>query len=270
MWTVIGIVPRGFEAYARILHPAWRITGRSDNFIRTPVRWSEIASLRGTTPHRLMQWPQIWALPEFDSQAIDLCVSAGMAPVEGPDEGTLPAAVAGPLKAMLASRTNRFESCWFGVWVGYGCGYKPEIQKTKSIATESREWGLFRAPLEKLDFNFLDAAEEFGNTANLVWPDDRTWCVATEIDHTYTYVGGSGELISDILRSEDLEAYEVFPDDSAWVDTVNPPVAPGRRLRFTASPDRITMRERLASALTTLVARLRGLERGLVLEDPKR
>jgi hypothetical protein len=38
------------------------------------------------------------------------------------------------------------------------------------------------------------------------WPDDRAWCVASEIDLPYTYVGGSTELIGKILQHAALEA----------------------------------------------------------------
>lgn len=48
-------------------------------------------------------------------------------------------------------------------------------------------------------------------TANLVWPDDRAWCLATEIDSEVTYVGGSEELIAAVLGSEELETRAVSP-----------------------------------------------------------
>jgi len=58
---------------------------------------------------------------------------------------------------------------------------------------------------------------------NLLWPVDRSWCVATEIDFDSTLVGGSAELIAAVLANPDLEAFPVRPDDSlqADADTVN-------------------------------------------------
>jgi hypothetical protein len=41
---------------------------------------------------------------------------------------------------------------------------------------------------------------------NIWWPDDRAWCVASEIDLPYTYVGGSKELIEEIVEHPALEA----------------------------------------------------------------
>lgn len=44
-----------------------------------------------------------------------------------------------------------------------------------------------------IDQNGLDPL-----TPSLWWPDDRTWCVATEIDFRWTYVGGSQVCINEI------------------------------------------------------------------------
>ena len=83
--TVGGLVPGGFEAYARILHPAWRVRREGDRLVRSPVRWAEVATLRGTVAHRLMQWPQVWALPLFDDAAIAACADAGLRRDAPPD-----------------------------------------------------------------------------------------------------------------------------------------------------------------------------------------
>jgi len=58
------VVPTGFEAYARVLHPAWRETERG----LEPVRWSEIASWTGSTVHPMMQFHRIAKLPAHPGQ----------------------------------------------------------------------------------------------------------------------------------------------------------------------------------------------------------
>ena len=62
-------------------------------------------------------------------------------------------------------------------------------------------------------------------TPNLVWPDDRSWCVATEVDLDSTVVGGSRALVDDLLAAPDLEVLEVTERDSlGWYDdAVNVP-----------------------------------------------
>lgn len=65
---------------------------------------------------------------------------------------------------------------------------------------------------------------------NLIWPDDRSWCVATDIDQDTTYVGGSSRLVDDLVRCDSLEVHEVRADDGITEDSdrINPP-APERR-----------------------------------------
>ena len=58
-----AIVPNGFEAYVRVLHPA---TDTNDE----PMRWADVAAKSGRTMHRLAQFHAInrpplllWTLP---------------------------------------------------------------------------------------------------------------------------------------------------------------------------------------------------------------
>jgi hypothetical protein len=48
---------------------------------------------------------------------------------------------------------------------------------------------------------------------SLWWPDDRAWCVASEIDFCSTYVGGSPALIERVLGDDRLEAIPVRLED---------------------------------------------------------
>ena len=49
---------------------------------------------------------------------------------------------------------------------------------------------------------------------NLWWPEDRSWCVATEIDLHYTYIGAPRDLIHRLLAHPVLEAQEVPAEQS--------------------------------------------------------
>jgi len=50
-----------------------------------------------------------------------------------------------------------------------------------------------------------------GQCPNLWWPADRAWCVASEIDLLWTYVGGPCGLTSAILADERIEALPAAP-----------------------------------------------------------
>jgi len=65
---------------------------------------------------------------------------------------------------------------------------------------------------------------------NLCWPDDRAWCVATEIDLPETYVAGSEDCIERIQADDQLEAMRMGADARVDIDadTLNPPAAERR------------------------------------------
>ena len=78
------------------------------------------------------------------------------------------------------------------------------------VELPGRSYLLYKGPIEgALAF----PAPSF-QTPNLWWPSDHSWCVASEIDLNWTYVGGATALIQDLLRSRSLEAVPVEPDDS--------------------------------------------------------
>ena len=79
-----------------------------------------------------------------------------------------------------------------------------------------------RGPVGLAATNLADEPAE--QSANLWWPDDRAWFVATDIDLMTTYVGGSAACIADLLAADGLEAAVVPADQRVtWdADTVNP------------------------------------------------
>jgi hypothetical protein len=46
---------------------------------------------------------------------------------------------------------------------------------------------------------------------NLWWPDDRVWCVATEIDLNTTYIGCDQSTSEEILAMRAVEALAIDP-----------------------------------------------------------
>lgn len=238
--TLGGLLPSGFEAYARVLHPAWRVRREDGRLARSPVRWAEVAGIRGTVAHRRMQWPQVWALPMFDDPVIEACTEAVLEPIVQPDEGTLPPEVARALIEVLGEHTAAPGSCFVGVWPGFNREYRQGIPETGRISTRARDWDLFRAPLEALALDFFDIGTMFRQSPNLAWPEDRRWCLVTDIDLVSTYVGGPEALIAQILGHESLEAYEAVPEDRFWEDTENPlPPESKHRLGLIADDDMV-------------------------------
>ena len=205
------LLPAGFAAYARVLHPAVRYAGDDD----VDVSWAEVAEANATVAHPLVQWPAItggWEFVHEDDQS----------PLwdDSPAEGHLPVSVATPLTAVLRRHTTTPDDCWFGVWAGFGWS------TGTGTTLLGREYLLLRGPIDLAAAN--TAPEPAEQSVSLWWPADRAWCVVTDIDLMSTYVGGSAACIADLLAAPDLEVVPAAFGDRVdlGADDVNP--VPGR------------------------------------------
>jgi hypothetical protein len=208
--TDVGsLVPPVFPAYARVFHPAVRYDGDDD----VEVPWATVAAYNGTVAHPLMQWPAL-------TGAWDFLTEDSQPPVwdRAPDEGHLPVRTASRLVSVLAGHTATPDDCLFGVWSGWGLAEAT----APTLALPHRSYWLVRGPVALATANFADEPSE--QSAHLWWPADRAWCVATDIDLTSTYVGGSVACIADLLAAGGLEAAPAGTDQSTFfeADTVNP------------------------------------------------
>jgi hypothetical protein len=220
-----SLVPAGFAAYARILHPAVSRGGM-------PVRWDTVAAWSGGTVHPRAQFEAIARRRP--------AVAIEQAPFDQPPPvGRLPEPILAGLCDVLATHTRTPGRCWFCLWDGYGwvagsssfdtLGGGTPIPPAFDRATiegprvrlPEREYLLFEGP--------LDAASEMGwwlngrlvrpQSPNLFWPDDRAWWVATEIDLDSTFIGGSEALIDAMLRDARWEAWPAQPTDLVWASS---------------------------------------------------
>jgi hypothetical protein len=232
-WTVGSIVPTGFEAYVRVFHP---VEGLSDEL----TRWSEVAALSGRAMHPLAEFGLL-ARPAGE---------AGGGEPDGAEPSTgelLPALLLG-LAEVLRGHTRAPDACRFCIWEGgwvegpgsinvaVGATQEQRVEAQRQwedpwersfpgdvlaqprVCLPGRNYVLLEGP--------LDAVGEIGvrihwrgeqhfepHSPNLWWPDDRAWCVATDIDLDSTYVGGSAALVRDLLQDERFEALQVNASD---------------------------------------------------------
>src|SRR5438105_3236897 len=102
-----------------------------------------------------------------------------------PEIGSLPEQLVKPLMSVLSRHTSNPDRCWFAFWDGFG-GLRHEIALGPTFTVPHRSYHLLMGPLDAL----AESATGGGfQSANLWWPDDEAWCVATEIDLNTTYVG---------------------------------------------------------------------------------
>jgi hypothetical protein len=185
-----SVVPEHFEAYARILHPAWRGSVK--------VRWHELGPVGPTTRFEGLRAP-----PD----------------VEPPRAGSLEPDDLAALVGLLAGFTSG--PSWFGVWDGYGwmrgwpavadlaARSEPPPRRRGAappgprVEIPGRSLALYRGGIEAA---VALSGPPTSQSPNLWWPETRSWCVASDIDLPSTYLGGSRALVRRVLTDPRLEA----------------------------------------------------------------
>jgi len=226
--TCLGaIVPLGFEAYARILHP---VQVGADAW----VTWADVAARAGTPLAALSPWWRVAGRSDWHDQA-----------GEAPLEGCLPEHSFAALVELLAAGSGPDAPCVSAVWHGWGAlngagrvffswaddgspvdapprppasPYPPEVLDGPTLALPAREYWTFGCTLATADEPSRYDEWRTGDLAGwqspqLLWPLDRSWCVATEVDYDSTLVGGPACLVDAILADARLEAFAVSPMD---------------------------------------------------------
>lgn len=216
-YDVGSIVPATFAAYARVFHPAVRGEGGG----AAEVRWAEVAQANGRVMHPAAEWGSITG--SWDYQYSRSQPGIWDYP---PSTGELPAEVAARLAAVLSRHTSTPQRCWFAVWEGFA-DLPSQCRSAPRFELPHRGMLLLTGP--------ADAAAAFGSdswarqSASLWWPDDRAWCVGTDVDLMTTYVGVSTDCAGHLQTESGLEILAVSADQHVtWdTDTINPlPPAP--------------------------------------------
>jgi hypothetical protein len=206
-YAVGSLVPAGFEAYARIFHPAWAPSKRKD----TPVRWDAVAAWSGHAMHALAQWESL-------STPV-----AGIRPsppfVAPPDTDGLPPDTLAVLCGLLSARTQTVGDCFIGVWEGYG--WPVEMWGREVLDLEERTYVVRRGALGlALEIEWEPVpGQRLPSAPNLLWPADRRWFVASDTDLDSTYLGGSRDLVNALLEDHALEAWAVAASDGITRDS---------------------------------------------------
>lgn len=181
--TVASFLPGHFAAYARVMHPFVDLD--------EPVRWDELAGAGEPVPND----PR--AAAEFALKN-DLFMQARV--------GTLMPNAIDALVPMLRDATTTPDACYFAVWHGFSALAVPPDHEPR-LRLPHREYHVFRGAIEAARTSYSAIAGRH-HAANLWWPADHAWCVASEIDHAWTYVGGSRALIDAVLGDARLESIE--------------------------------------------------------------
>lgn len=137
--TMHDVVPRGFPAYARILHPGivrslpdrpvpsleeWERMPEADRealieqFRDEPVTWAEAAAAFGSVRHPLAQWQQL--VRAADGEDWHSRLAPDGREFSAPAEGQLAADVLARVAGHLAAHTSTPDDAVVAVWEGWG------------------------------------------------------------------------------------------------------------------------------------------------------
>ena len=225
--AVGGMLPRGFDAYARVLHPA-SVDDRA-------LSWAEVAERVGTplTPDKWFQ--------DLADSADELGYG-----FSAPRLGEIPDEVLSVLIPTLLSHTTSTQG-WFCLWEGWGFVHgtmgrtvfwpagSPSTGRASHFSARPAfdaadlracrlpwrpDYVLFAGQLEaigelgaEVTWDPIDGdgiqdrptTEVYTQTPSLFWPEDRAWCAANDIEASFTCIGGTVRLIDTLYSSAALE-----------------------------------------------------------------
>ncbi len=228
-YRVGNVVPQGFQAYARIFHPASRYFANRREW--GLVRWAQIASWTGRTAHAAMQFHSILGHPKNPAVKPEW----GRLPAEGSLDTDLIDSLIDTLSTFTTTRETCFFCIWEGAWHGYGATFAflsptgNAVRQQFDRERQTREQARSSEPLKIGLFDYLlftsslAVIPEMVESPSFWWPQDRAWCVATDIDMTSTFVGGTAECIASLVNHPDLEALPIDIETRIDVhgDTIN-------------------------------------------------
>ncbi len=239
------LIPRGFDSYARVLHPAYDGKGRD-------ATWAEVAAHCGTTLHPEAQWHRIAGGRDLDprGEGPEQVQWTGGRPEEGRLERTRFVALA----EMLFRHTRTPDDTIVAFWNGYGI-WPRAWQDLPQVPQPGREYFLFRRPVAAvgqlcaeapavrlalgeisdsftmfvpegqeppprttLDELFATMAPHEWQSPSQWWPADRAWATSNDTDLDSTLVGGSRALIDELLADDRLEVLPWTTHGSLWSD----------------------------------------------------
>jgi hypothetical protein len=115
------------------------------------------------------------------------------------------------LAAILTAYTPPPGACWFAVWEGFA-DLDRKWRTAPVLSIPHRKLFVLEGTLQEVG-STLSKSDWHYRSPSLWWPEDRAWCVATEVDFTWSYVGGSIPCIQQLLNDPELEAVSTHPDE---------------------------------------------------------
>jgi hypothetical protein len=115
----------------------------------------------------------------------------------------------------LARFTTTPEELYVGVWEGYSdIDLRPEMRSGPLVTLPDRRYVLFRGGVSDIDSWEADLCPT-GDCAPpaLVWPVDRTWFLADDVDPHWAGIGADKAAVDALMRETGLDVVRADPAD---------------------------------------------------------
>ncbi|HEX4008729.1 MAG TPA: hypothetical protein VHX62_01900 [Solirubrobacteraceae bacterium] len=166
---------------------------------RQDVRWATVAARHGRPRPAGARWPGV-------AGAADGGGRPGLWD-QAPDPGSLPRRQAALLAGILSRFTATPESCAFAIWPSLAAGGQPDRDESQLTLHDGRRMMLVMGAVGMAAASF--SATDVHQSANLWWPRDREWRVATDLGQRSTLIGGSEACILAVLTDARLESVDL-------------------------------------------------------------
>ena len=113
----------------------------------------------------------------------------------------------------LATFTDTADKCYFCVWDGYG-GSKADlaIKRGSLVAIPHRRYALFSGSLDDITNWEQTFTSESAFAPAFVWPADRRWCFASDVDPHWAGIGAERAAIDALVAAPDIDAVHADPE----------------------------------------------------------
>ena len=225
LWTLYRSIPCGFERYARILHPWWRLAAATTEeelaFRRsggvdhsdldlTPVRWKDQADKMGVQLTATSLWDDFASSDTLSIDKFDELIATGNAGIIPPYEGELSRDIGEAIFTAVSAFSGEACECMCAFWEGF-----PDVSAIDAPVINGMAQGehrLFSATLAEVFKAWLSVLDQkicFAVTPQAIWPLSRDWFFAVPFEQTNSFFAGSAEFVDELLSSDALEALDV-------------------------------------------------------------
>ena len=114
---------------------------------------------------------------------------------------------------LLASFTSTPQDCYFCVWEGYSdIPLPPDVRHGPLVEIPYRRYALLRGALHDIDAWEADlgGGQPIAPPA-FVWPADRRWCFASDVDPHWAGIGAEQAAIDTLIGDPQLDVVPAHP-----------------------------------------------------------